>query len=495
MAYTSFLPFWLALVCVLAVLSGAAVALGLQIPVLVMIGAPALLIVSILVLPTSVWQQGGAVLLSLAAVALLGSYAMTFVARSGSVIANVWTAVAILCALPALVRWIKVDKIGQCVLLLYVAYLILTFASTAIGDIKLRAAAYQFIYNLKLPAMLLCGLGIGWSLQREEGVRKVLLVGVFLALAGVLIEIAAPGWYRAVAVGTGERSITPNPLLHGLLSRKSGPYVHSGVLAMNAAFAGSAFLIFLLNGTGKAALNVVGLACSVVLAVLAGQQQEALAFVCAIGLILVCMRTRPNFARLFLLVAALGLLVAALLLLLGSQQIGRLLDEWGIGPGLNAVTSARPVFFSDGTKLANDAFPLGIGLGRFGSIGAQLYDRGIYQSLGYGVFWWYRLDQFLLDTFWPNIYAESGWVGAAILLSTLVVLLVFSLGRWWEAPRGAVKGIWGLATTGQLLVLIGSATSPLYGDPSVCVWMLVWTGIALRLRMNDLQSNVRSQWK
>lgn len=472
---------WLIAVALLSILLGAAIGLGLQVAVLAVFGLPVLLLVVVLLLPATVWQHGGALLLSLGVVALLGSYLMTVLPRGGGVLADLWTACAAVAAIPFFFRWLRSHAFPKALVALYLVYLVLSIASTLANPHGLRAPVYQLLYNFKLPAMILCGLAIGWSVQREAAFRRVALIGAAVAVLVVAFEIAAPGLYRAVAAGSIEKSVTPNPLLHGLLSRKSGPYLHSGVLAMNASFAGCAFLLLYLSRSGSRIGNLVGFFVCVALVVLSGQQQESLGFVCSIALVLVCMRTRPSLAKIVASGIVLVLLGGGLVALLGERQIAALLSEWGVGSGVHAVNSARPVFYADGAKLASESFPLGIGLGRFGSVGAQLFDHSVYQSLGYEAFWWYRLDQFLLDTYWPNIIAETGWLGAAILAFALLATLSVSIQYWWrEEASGLSKNLWGLASIGQLLVLMASLTAPQYGNPSGSVWLLAWLGIAFR---------------
>lgn len=472
---------WISLVtlsCVIALGLG----IDLQIPVVVLLAPIGIVVFLGLVVESSSWKAGGWLLASLGAASLLGNYLSTAVPRGGGVFADLWVMLAAVVALPTALACLRTEAILKRVLLLYCGYLLFAAASTVIHHSKLSAGIYQLLYNFKLPAMLLTGLAITWTEERQLVARRVILASLVISLIAVAVETIAPGLYRVLARGTAELSATPNPLLHGLISRKSGPYIHSGALASFSSFSGCCLLIFYRSKIGRRWVNIAGFIACLALMLLAGQQQETLAFIIALALVWACMQSQPNLGRIALLGFGIIFLATCVVAALGTEQLAKLTSEWGLTPGVNRIISARPVFYSDGIHLANGSFPLGIGLGKFGSIGAQIYDRSIYTSLGYNSFWWYRLDQFLLDTYWPNIFSETGWIGATFLLLTLLTLLVFSFRCWWTESNTLHKNVWGMACIGQLLALMTSLTAPVYGDPGLCAWLLVWLGIAMRTR-------------
>lgn len=75
---------------------------------------------------------------------------------------------------------------------------------------------------------------------------------------------------------------------------------------------------------------------------------------------------------------------------------------------------ARKILTDDSIRIAKNYFPFGSGFGTFGSnIAAQNYSK-LYLKLGY-----YRMrdsgleedGNFLSDTFWPTVIAQTGWIG------------------------------------------------------------------------------------
>lgn len=91
---------------------------------------------------------------------------------------------------------------------------------------------------------------------------------------------------------------------------------------------------------------------------------------------------------------------------------------------------ARKILTEDSVKIANKYFPLGSGFGSFGSnIAAQYYSK-LYLKLGY-----YRMKDsglqegkegnFLSDTFWPTVIAQSGWIGFAAFCMAILSMLTY----------------------------------------------------------------------
>jgi len=91
---------------------------------------------------------------------------------------------------------------------------------------------------------------------------------------------------------------------------------------------------------------------------------------------------------------------------------------------------ARTKLTTDGFKLANKYFPLGTGFGTFGSnIAAQHYSK-IYEKLGYLNVWGMGKEgQFLSDTFWPILMAQTGWLGTIVFVFIIVVLFMYLIKK------------------------------------------------------------------
>lgn len=90
----------------------------------------------------------------------------------------------------------------------------------------------------------------------------------------------------------------------------------------------------------------------------------------------------------------------------------------------------RYLFFSNGFKLANTYFPFGVGLGLFGGSIAEKYYSPVYYTLGFNNIWTVRKDGgFLIDTFFPTIIGEFGYIGTIIYLLMLFKCYKYIFGK------------------------------------------------------------------
>lgn len=341
-----------------------------------------------------------------------------------------------------------------------------------------KAAAYQFAYNLKWPLMLALGFRVCWQQSDHARLRWLSLVYALLAASFLLLELGAPGLFRSLARNVTEFQHTSNPLLGGLGWRMTGPFVHSSVLAY---FSGFFLLLLAVQWRG----GVISLWRMVVfgmplwlLVMASGQMQEALATVLGIGLVVLSFRARSLWGIAGWLTVATLLAAIVILTFVGPDRLYDVASEWGLVTGVKSIVSARPVLYADSFKVANDFWPLGSGLGTFGGVGAQMFNRELFSALGYGTFWWYRMDIFLLDTYWPNFIAEFGWIGFLLLAAIPVLAMITSLYRMINAPTTQVKVFWGYAFCGQFLPLMVSLTSPIYSDPDMSAFALMMLGMA-----------------
>lgn len=91
-------------------------------------------------------------------------------------------------------------------------------------------------------------------------------------------------------------------------------------------------------------------------------------------------------------------------------------------------STARKVLTDDSILIAKKFFPIGSGFGSFGSsMAAQHYSK-LYMKLGY-----YRMKgsgleeggNFLSDTFWPIVLAQSGWLGLISFCLAIISMLIY----------------------------------------------------------------------
>lgn len=377
------------------------------------------------------------------------------------------------------------SRVPAIILCLFVlATMVAILSSLFSGWSNVKGAIYQAAYNLKWPLMILAGLAHSQPDKKLSWLNSGISIYIVIVSCFVVVEIFAPGVYESFARNLLEFNHTPNPLTGGLSMRGTGPFVHSSVLAY---FSGLFFCILFARMVIVGNVSVKWLICLVVLLLFvlhSGQQQELSAMMVCCALI----ASLNAFSRpvVGIAVSSAGLLLVGLgiTLVLGQEQLYKLASEWGFGGGYGVITSARPVLFLDSIVVANENFPLGSGLGTFAGIGAKNFNRDLYESLGYGFFWWYQQDIFLLDTYWPNFIAEFGWVGFSLLALIPLSLVLGCYLNWIRESDLDVRALWCFAFVGQFFTLIISLTSPIYSDPGMVLFSFMLYGVAVIVSAN-----------
>lgn len=424
------------------------------------------------------------------------AFASTFSPVSVLGVMEVWFLAVAILALPMIGWWARHSVFSRVFFTLFTVFLGLSVISSIFGRSSMWAAIYQFLYNLKFPVMLLLGFRIGWGWRTDLRFWKIVSwLWVPIAIF-VVFELIAPSVYYALAHGAAEgggKSVTANPFLRGMLSRVTGPFKHSGVLAYFVALLLGlvSVKLFVDRGRGRLWLWIAAFVYFVLL-VLSGQRQEFAASLVATSILFLIMRVRFSSVAVTACLVVCVISGGVVALVLGAEQIDTLLAEWGVIQTYQPITAARTVFYRDSFVLASENFPLGTGLGTFGGVAAQHYDHSLYDQLGYGRYWWYRLNQFLVDTYWPNFIAESGWIGALALIGAVCLLVVYSLARAWRAPTPEQRKLWAMAFVSQFLSVVVSLTSPLYSDPNFVALAMMFFGIAMRHSVQE-SMEVKSQ--
>jgi hypothetical protein len=136
--------------------------------------------------------------------------------------------------------------------------------------------------------------------------------------------------------------------------------------------------------------------------------------------------------------------------------------------------SERAILTQQGLAVADKYFPLGAGLGTYGSAGAQKFDLSLLIDLGFNRYWWFRQGMFIVDTYWPSIAAEGGYFAAALLLAMFVLMWLVIYRRAVRA-QGDTRIILLIALAALTLALATSPTSAVISDPRgvFVFWLLV----------------------
>ena len=232
--------------------------------------------------------------------------------------------------------------------------------------------------------------------------------------------------------------------------------------------------------------------------VLSGRRTPMIAWAVGIGLgAFHQWRWRGGSGRAWLLIAA-GVLAVALLSLplVGSFYRQTIQDYFGTAGGVGEIFAENPnpkvirplhprvALYAGSLAVARDEFPLGAGIGRYGShLSREVYSP-VYEQ--YGLHRVYGLRErrpiAITDTYWPMVLGEAGVAGAVAALAFFVLL-----GRdLWRAAAPVGPATVRIFTLGALLVyveaLVRSTTSGVFVAPPIVYWVFGAAGLSLALR-------------
>jgi hypothetical protein len=364
--------------------------------------------------------------------------------------------VFMLSSLRQLLRLARVDTTLRWIFALFACYLVLLALSTWLGRSHKLAAIWQLQYTLKLPLMFTLGMLIVHGERSAAMLRAVLVWSWVLFLPFLALEIAAPGLFIKILGYTADAHV--NPVL-GMGGRLRGPFSHSGYMALMCGLLGAASAAQWLIGRGVQWLALAGIYTAMVIAT--GQRQELASLLLAY-LLFFTIAGRRHLGWLVLAGVVGCALLGVGLMYLDHNPFRDLILQWGGGRA--SELSERAILTQQGLAVADKYFPLGSGMGTYGSAGAQKFDLSLFIDLGFNRYWWFRQGMFIVDTYWPSVIAEAGYPAGMLLLLMFLVMWAAIYRRALHA-QGETRGILLVALAALTLALANSPTSAVISDP------------------------------
>jgi O-antigen ligase len=366
------------------------------------------------------------------------------------------------------------------------ALVVLAVASSLANGVAAHVWLPGLVLLVKVIAFLYVAAWQDWT--REDIVALgVPVVGVGLVVIGLgYVEAINPAGFRAVLgvsdVGSARgmlpavKSIFYHPVLYGWLAAYLGLFLFAFYVVYRRWWLLAGALFFsaavMLSARRRA---IIGL-----LAALAGGFASH---------VLRDRRWRP-LARGWLPVAA-GMLV---LFAVFWSGIGDLIEQTQreyvaptpTDPGapvdeVAGMTTARELLYQGAVTVAIDHFPLGAGLGRYGSWMSRVEYSPLYRELGFDSVWGLRPDfpLFITDTFWPQILGEIGVFGVAAYL-VFIGVVGYQL---WRATKVVDDRLLLAFCLGALMVfghaLVETLASSMFHSPTRVYLLFGALGIAL----------------
>jgi len=163
-----------------------------------------------------------------------------------------------------------------------------------------------------------------------------------------------------------------------------------------------------------------------------------------------------------------------------STAAPTIVEEPGEG---EAPPQVRIALYKGSLEVARDFFPLGAGLGRWGSWMSRVdyselyYEYDVYRINGLRP----RRPVNVTDTFWPEIIGELGFFG---LVAYLAFLGSLAYGLWRAAGRYR-HGVLRIFALGSLLILaqalVESVASPMFHSPPRAYLLYLAIGVAIAI--------------
>jgi glycosyltransferase involved in cell wall biosynthesis len=373
-------------------------------------------------------------------------------------------------ACPQLLVLARGDRNLRVVMLLFGAFMLAGLVSTVVGRrAQPMAAIWQILYNLKLPLMFMTGTLIVWNDQSRKIFALLVCWSWVPLLPCVLLEIAAPS-VHALLFGVRPDWHT-NPIL-GIGLRYRGLTSHPGALAIMCALLAVCAIVNWVSDKRRLSWLLCA-AMYILLILLSGERQETAAFFLTLLFI-----GAIGIRRHWPLAVCTAALIAGAVLTWWCFNTSPLqfaaLNAWGFGDPL-ARLSERGILYRGGIDVAAHYFPWGSGFGTYGGVGAQKFDHSLFIDLGFKQYWWFRRGEFLVDTYWPGILAETGVFGLLSLVACFGWALLTLVWRLVSIKRtdATISLRYGVAALA--LMLANSPSSMQLTDPrsAFLFWLLI----------------------
>jgi hypothetical protein len=350
-------------------------------------------------------------------------------------------------------------------------FFMLSLLSSLFGRSHALPAAYQFLTNLKVILVLLLGFYIVWS-ARTDAVFWWIVRWLWLPTALLVAwQWAHPSSYFGLMPHT-TASADPLQLFP---SRAVGPFHHPTYLGLYMGVLTVFCMINAASGAGRRYF-FIGL-CYFLLLLASTQRQETVATVVVASAAVSLLHGKQFAVRSAIIGLFAILVVGGAGWLLIKDNLMREAENWGI-VGYSAIQQPRQVLYTHAVEIADQYAPLGSGLGTFAGAGAQKFDLSLYMDRGFERYSWFYTQNVLLDTYWTNFLAETGWASTLLLIVLMLLLVWLAASQSLRKYPLEVKRFWLMAFGGMSFTFLLSLTSPSYQDPGLFLVPGIFLGVA-----------------
>lgn len=352
-------------------------------------------------------------------------------------------------------------------------FLLFSVIESLFGRSKILALAFQFITNIKIFLILGLGLYIGWCGSTQRWFWIFIKWFSLILLIHILWQIIHQSSFFFVY----KYAYTVSDKFGIFSKRAVGIFPHYSLMGIYSGL----LTLFSLSRAVYIDKSYYWVSFVYFVCLLASLERSEIVLTVALSGVLVVLAKGGIKALIRLIVVTVSIaIVSVLLYSFVSEHVDKEARKWGF-VGHQKITQPRQVMYKDSIYLANKNFPIGTGLGTFGSSGAQKFDWSLYYDLGYGSYGWIGAERnVLMDTYWPNFIAELGWFGFLMMLGLIVALVYKSFVMWIRIGSLEGRHMWSLPFLTLSFLLFNSLTSNSFQDPAVALLPIVFFGVALR---------------
>ena len=350
---------------------------------------------------------------------------------------------------------------------IYITFSIISLVKNL--GVRVDLITYQMVSELKLPMILfiLCSQMSRLFLDDALRILKIILDSIlFLSLPFVAFQVLMPEQYDIVFSAGGHFG----DAYFGSLSfnRAAGFFWFTGEFAVVMAFLSASYMF--LRTMFSPVGYIVRVFFAVFLLLLSFSRQEIFSFLVSISFVLYASAKKPIYFS-FRKITFIFFNVSGLLLLVSFASL--LFMDLNISNFEN-TSVARLVFYLRSFEIAVDYFPFGSGLGTFGGAAAEKFNSPIYYDYGMNVYWWYKENKFLTDTWYPHVLGEAGVIGALFYSFALLSLYFFCKRRGLRVENSNVGS---LAKFSIVFLCVNSISSPNLADSVSLSFLLLPFGL------------------
>lgn len=336
-----------------------------------------------------------------------------------------------------------------------VIYWVFAIVSSLFGVGTFTQALYQFVLDSKYIVIFLYCYGAYRVNTTEKYLTNLFKLVVLFNIPFVLLQYIFPEFYDV---------IFPLGAHHGsfftasgdTLTRTAGIFWFTGLLAFFSALASGFFLIKIWKRDASKP-NYIYLVLSILLLMSTLSRGEIGSSVIAAAttyLFFISNKKIRHINLVFMFAVITGIIV------LNTSFIERGLVEIGFTETAAGLTQApRAIMMSSALIEAQENFPLGAGLGTLGGQAAVIYDSDLFYKHGFQYQWYFNKKLFLTDTYWPKVFAETGWLGALFLLFAYIY---YPIKYLQQSSALCFSGVFSFFS--MTVLLINSFSAPIYNS-------------------------------